>query len=251
MNVVIWKDADELGKNAAEFTAEALQRAIAEKGNARLLLSTGASQFETFKYLVDANVPWGKVEMFHLDEYVGLPVTHPASFRKYLQERFVSRVPLARSHFVCGEGNLEQNIEALTEAVEAAPMDIALVGIGENAHIAFNDPPADFSTDKAYKIVTLDQNCKQQQVNEGWFPSLDAVPEQAITMTVKQILKSKIILSCVPRRMKAEAIRKTLTSEVTPQIPATILKTHPDWTLYLDRESASRLDSKDAGVQEG
>ena len=130
-------------------------------------------------------------------------------------------------------------------------MDIALVGIGENAHIAFNDPPADFSTDKAYKIVTLDQNCKQQQVNEGWFPSLDAVPEQAITMTVKQILKSKIILSCVPRRMKAEAIRKTLTSEVTPQIPATILKTHPDWTLYLDAESARLLDSKDAGVQEG
>lgn len=245
MKVYIWKNSDELGKNAAGFAAEALRRAIANKGCARLLLSTGASQFETFKYLVDADVPWEKVEMFHLDEYVGLPVTHPASFRKYLQERFVSKVSLAKSHFVCGEGNVEQEIRTLTEAVTAAPMDVALIGIGENAHIAFNDPPADFSTDEAYIVVRLDNRCKQQQVNEGWFPSIEAVPEQAITMTVKQILKSKIILSCVPRRMKAEAIRQTLQSDVTPLIPATILKTHSDWTLYLDEESASLINTNE------
>jgi glucosamine-6-phosphate deaminase len=246
MKLCIWKDADELGRQAAAFTATAIQRAIAEKGCARLLLSTGASQFETFKYLVTTDVPWEKVEMFHLDEYVGLPETHPASFRKYLKDRFASKVSLGMARFVCGEGNVAREIQKLTDDITKAPIDIALVGIGENAHIAFNDPPADFSTEEAYKVVTLDERCKQQQVREGWFSSNDAVPKQAITMTVRQILKCKIILSCVPHRIKAEAIRQTLENDPANIIPATILKTHPNLTLYLDEESASLIPPKDS-----
>lgn len=179
--------------------------------------------------------------MFHLDEYINLDENHPASFRKYLKERFTNKVQLKKAHFVDGNGNVSQNIEALTEAVRKSPIDVGVIGIGENAHIAFNDPPADFDTEEAYKVVQLDDRCKMQQVGEGWFPDIDAVPKEAITMTVKQILKCKAIISCVPYKVKAKAILDTLTEPINNMVPATILKTHSDWHLFVDEDSASLL----------
>ena len=242
MKVNVFKTADELGQAAAAVAADILQQTIAQKGKARLLLSTGASQFETIKHLVRFDLAWDKVEMFHLDEYVNLPETHPASFRKYLKERFVNIVKPKQAYFVNGEGDIAGNIAELTEALQADPIDVALIGIGENAHIAFNDPPADFTTTVAYKVVDLDEKCKQQQVGEGWFATPADVPAQAITMSVHQIMQSKVILSCVPHDVKAMAIKLTLASDVTPLIPATILKTHANWTLFIDQDSAKLAD---------
>lgn len=179
--------------------------------------------------------------MFHLDEYINLPETHKASFRKYLKERFISHVNLKKVYLVDGEGDYEAKIEELNKELIKKPVDLALIGIGENAHIAFNDPPADFETETPYRIVRLSDTCKNQQVHEGWFDTPDDVPEYAISMSVSQILKSKVILSCVPYKVKAAAIKNTIENEVNPMIPATILKTHPDWHLYLDVDSASLL----------
>ena len=235
MNINISRTSGEMAQRAA------INRTIAQNGDARILLSTGESQIEAIRYLTEMEVEWDKVVMFHLDEYINLAETHKASFRKYLKERFIQVVNPKKAYLVNGEGNVEENIATLTEELEKAPIDVALVGIGENAHIAFNDPPADFETDKAYIIVNLDQTCKQQQVNEGWFGSLDEVPAQAISMTVPQILKSRTIVTIVPGIRKSDAIQKTLSAEtVTNLVPATILKTHPDWNLFLDGDSASK-----------
>ena len=241
MNINISRTSGEMAQRAAACAAQAISRTIAQNGEARILLSTGESQIEAIRYLTEMEVEWDKVVMFHLDEYINLAETHKASFRKYLKERFIQVVNHKKAYLVNGEGNVEENIAILTEELEKAPIDVALVGIGENAHIAFNDPPADFETDKAYIIVNLDQTCKQQQVNEGWFGSLDEVPAQAISMTVPQILKSRTIVTIVPGIRKGDAIQKTLSAEtVTNLVPATILKTHPDWNLFLDGDSASK-----------
>ena len=241
MNINISRTSGEMAQRAAACAAQAISRTIAQNGEARILLSTGESQIEAIRYLTEMEVEWDKVVMFHLDEYINLAETHKASFRKYLKERFIQVVNPKKAYLVNGEGNVEENIATLTEELEKAPIDVALVGIGENAHIAFNDPPADFETDKAYIIVNLDQTCKQQQVNEGWFGSLDEVPAQAISMTVPQILKSRTIVTIVPCIRKGDAIQKTLSAEtVTNLVPATILKTHPDWNLFLDGDSASK-----------
>ncbi len=239
MNILVFDTPDELAAAAAKRGAELLRKTVEEKGRARLMLSTGASQFGTLRELVSHPVDWSKVEMFHLDEYVGLPESHGASFRRYLQERFVSKVNPGKVHFVNWEGGVEQNMKALSEEISSAPLDVGFIGIGENAHIAFNDPPADFDTEEPFLLVTLDDACRRQQVGEGWFASPEDVPGQAITASVRQILKCRTILSCVPFKVKAEAVRKTLESPVDPAVPASILKTHPDVTLYLDRESAS------------
>lgn len=230
-----------LGANAAAAIAGLLREAIAQNGSARLILSTGASQFETLDALVKEDLAWDKVEMFHLDEYVALPEAHIASFRKYLKERFVSKLPLKAAHFVNGEGDVAANIAALTRELRAAPVDVGVIGIGENGHIAFNDPPADFDTDAAYKVVNLDTRCKKQQVGEGWFATVDDVPKQAITMTVKQIMACRHIVTAVPHAVKAEAIFNTLSKPVSPMVPATVLKTHPDWRLFIDDASAGKL----------
>ena len=241
MNINISRTSGEMAQRAAACAAQAISRTIAQNGEARILLSTGESQIEAIRYLTEMEVEWDKVVMFHLDEYINLAETHKASFRKYLKERFIQVVNPKKAYLVNGEGNVEENNAILTEELEKAPIDVALVGIGENAHIAFNDPPADFETDKAYIIVNLDQTCKQQQVNEGWFGSLDEVPAQAISMTVPQILKSRTIVTIVPGIRKGDAIQKTLSAEtVTNLVPATILKTHPDWNLFLDGDSASK-----------
>lgn len=242
MEIIVNKTAEELGEKAAKNAAKALNQAIEEKGEARLLLSTGASQFTTIDALLKEEVDWNKVEMFHLDEYVGLKESHKASFRKYLKERFLNHINIKKAHFVNGEGNIIENIQGLTDEIRKSPIDVALIGIGENAHIAFNDPPADFDTKEAYIKVNLDNKCKLQQVGEGWFDTVADVPEKAITMTVYQILQSKKIISCVPNKVKAKAVKAALENDITNEIPATILKTHNDWTLYLDNESASLLD---------
>lgn len=241
IKICISPTADELGREAAKAAGELLRAAIAENGSARLLLSTGMSQFETLGYLIDEDIEWDKVEMFHLDEYIGLPETHGASFRRYLKERFVSKVPLKAAYFVNGEGDVSENIRLLTEELNKAPIDVGIVGIGENGHIAFNDPPADFDCTDAYKIVDLDERCRMQQVGEGWYKSFDEVPKQAITMTVKQIMKCRHIVTAVPHAVKAEAVYRALTEEVSPDIPASVLKTHPDWQLFIDDNSAAKL----------
>ncbi|MCL2363737.1 MAG: glucosamine-6-phosphate deaminase [Defluviitaleaceae bacterium] len=243
MEMHVLETPQQLGEQAAKKTAHYINEAIQKKGAARLLMSTGASQFDTISHLRKADIDWTKVEMFHLDEYIGVDATHPASFVKYLKERFVGDdIPLKATHYIDGTRPPQEVIAEITAEINKAPIDVALIGIGENAHIAFNDPPADFDTTDAFIIVNLDDGCKQQQVREGWFPTLDDVPKQAITISVQEILKCKAVISAVPHKEKAKAIHATVTQEVNNLVPATILKTHPDWTLYTDKASASLLD---------
>ena len=243
MEIRITENKEALGKSAAQYVAKCLSEIIAKKGKARIALSTGASQFDTLSALVNEKVDWSRVEMFHLDEYVDLSEDHPASFRKYLKERFVQKLPapLLCAHFV--DGTVE-GIEALTEQIRREPIDIGLIGIGENTHIAFNDPPANFDTVESYIVVELDEACRKQQLGEGWFESLDVVPKKAVSMTVSQIMRCEKIVSCVPYSVKADAVYKTLsTKETTPLVPATKLKEHPDFILYLDSDSAKKIIS--------
>lgn len=244
MKITLSKDAAQLGQRAADLTAALLNEAIARNGAARLVLSTGASQFETLGALVKKDVDWSRVEVFHLDEYVDLPITHPASFRKYIKERFADLVHPKAVYYVETEGDLTAAIAAVTDKLREAPVDVALIGIGENGHIAFNDPPADFDNPNAYIVVTLDDRCRHQQLGEGWFETLDQVPKQAVSMTVGEIMKAKSIISSVPHKVKAEAIRNTLSSDPTPMVPATILKTHPCWNLFIDENSASLVETQ-------
>lgn len=233
--------AKENGYKAALKAAEVINAAIEKKGHARIVLSTGSSQFEMFDALVSLPVDWSKVEMFHLDEYVGLSETHPASFRKYLKERFVNIVHPKAAYFVNGEGDIEKNIAELTKELRRDEIDLGMIGIGENGHIAFNDPPADFDAVEAYRVVNLDHKCRMQQVGEGWFATEDDVPKQAISMLPRQIMACKTIITVVPHSVKAEAIYLTITKPVTNMVPATLLKTHPDWHLYIDDDAAAKL----------
>lgn len=242
MKIVISEDALILGKRAASLAAAYINEAIRQKGCARIILSTGASQFTTLEALVLEDIDWGRVEMFHLDEYVNLPQTHPASFVKYLTERFVQKVaPLKAVHFVDTAEGTESIIGKLTAELDKAPIDLGLIGIGENAHIAFNDPPADFHNQASYIVVNLDEACRRQQLGEGWFSTLEDVPAQAVSMTVSRILKCEHIISAVPYKVKAPAIRKTLEQDVTNLVPATVLKTHKDVTIFVDLESVSEV----------
>lgn len=243
MKIFVDENARLSGDRAAKITAEAIRKAISERGFCRLLLSTGASQFETLEALVKEDVDWSKVAMFHLDEYIGMPITHIASFRKYLTERFVNIVHPAEVYFVNGEGDVEANIAALTKEVTKAPFDVSLVGIGENGHIAFNDPPADFNTHASYLIVNLDEKCRRQQMGEGWFKTFDEVPKQALSMSPWQIMQSRVIISVVCGARKAQAVKSTLeATETTNLVPATLLKEHDNFLLFLDKESAALTD---------
>jgi len=242
MNKYVLKTPELLGEAAAKQAADLINGAIAANGTARILLSTGASQFDTISNLRKADIDWSKVEMFHLDEYIGVPETHPASFVKYLKERFVGDdLKLKQTHFIDGMADPEVAIANMNKEIRKAPIDVALIGIGENAHIAFNDPPADFDTKEAYIIVDLDEACKAQQVGEGWFPTLDDVPKKAISISVYEIMQSKVIISAVPYTQKAKAVKDTMESDVTNLIPSTMLKTHQNWSLYLDEASAALL----------
>jgi glucosamine-6-phosphate deaminase len=230
------------GAAAAKHAAKSLQAALAKSETARIIAATGASQLDFLQFLTATpGIDWPRVEMFHLDEYIGLPVEHPASFRKYLMERFVRKTGIRRYHLLDGEQDPTEVVRAVGKELASAPIDIAFVGIGENGHLAFNDPPADFETEEPYLIVELDQACRTQQVNEGWFNSIPEVPARAISMSVKQILKSREIIAVVPGAQKARAVKACLEGEISPLAPASILRTHPNTTIYLDTESASLL----------
>lgn len=243
MKVIISETKEELGQSAGAYAAMIIRDTITRQGYANVILATGTSQFETLNQLIlEKDIDWSKVTMFHLDEYIGLPVAHPASFRKYLAERFLSRVPaLHASYLIDGEGNLDEELAHLAQNIGEHPIDVALVGVGENGHLAFNDPPADFDTDSPYLIVNLDEPCRRQQMGEGWFGSLEEVPLQAISMSVRQIMKSTHIICSVPDERKAVAVKNSLENEVSNAFPASILQLHPSCTFFLDRESASLL----------
>jgi glucosamine-6-phosphate deaminase len=231
-----------LGKAAAEQAATAIRNAVRKNGIARIIAATGSSQFEFMESLTSLpEIDWGRVEMFHLDEYIGLPDSHPASFCKYLKERFISKTGIKQYHLLSGEGNVNEVIVRASEALVTAPVDVAFVGIGENGHLAFNDPPADFNTETPYLVVNLDEACRRQQFGEGWFPSLDEVPKRAISMSVRQIVKAKEIICIAPDSRKAAAVKACFEGEISPMAPASILRTHPNTTVYLDTQSAALL----------
>ena len=237
-----------MSRAAARHAALTLRDAIARRGSARLIAATGASQLAFLDALTTTpGIDWTRVEMFHLDEYVGLPIDHPASFRKYLLERLIARTGIVRYHLLDGERDAARVAEDVGRAIAEQPIDVAFVGIGENGHLAFNDPPADFETERPYLIVTLDEACRRQQVGEGWFASAADVPSQAISMSVRQILKSREIICVVPDARKAGAVMSCLDGDVSPSAPASILRTHANTTVYLDRESAALLDPATRG----
>jgi glucosamine-6-phosphate deaminase len=245
MEVYIGKDKLDMAQKAADSAAEKIRKAIAEKGEARIIVATGASQFEFLQALVkEPGIDWTKVTGFHLDEYVGIPVSHKASFRGYMRERFVSQTPQPMKVFneVNGEAaDTDAEIARLEALIRVAPIDVACVGIGENGHLAFNDPPADFDTNRAYKVVPLDDKCRMQQVGEGWFATKDDVPTHAFSMTIKQIMWSKAIVCTCPDVRKAEAVRGALEGPITNMLPSSIMQMHPDCGMFLDPGSASLL----------
>lgn len=243
MEVLIQTDPVELGKAAGKVAGQLIRKTIAEKGQVNIILATGVSQFETLKQLVaEEDIDWTRVVMFHLDEYIGLPESSPASFRKYLKERFINMVPaLQESFLIDGEAEPGGECARLGNVIRDYPIDVALVGIGENGHLAFNDPPADFDTEDPFIIVTLEQQCRQQQFNEGWFERVADVPEKAISMSIKQIFKSKYIICSVPDSRKAAAVKNCLEKSVSNMHPASILQLHPNCTYFLDKTSAALL----------
>jgi glucosamine-6-phosphate deaminase len=245
MNVFVESDAAAMGRRAAAIGADAIRSALRARGEAAIVVATGASQFEVLKALVEEpDIAWNRVTAFHLDEYVGLPLTHPASFRRYLWERFVRRLPLplAAFHYIDGETDPAKECARLSSLIQRQAIDVAFVGIGENGHLAFNDPPADFETTSSYLTVSLDEACRRQQLGEGWFPTLEAVPTRAISMSCRQILKSRLIVCSAPDQRKAKAVAATVQGPVTPAVPASILQTHGRVELLLDRGAASLLN---------
>lgn len=245
MIIKVFADKTELAAAAAARAAAAIKAAIEQRGQARIIAATGASQFEFLAALIKTpGVDWSKVEMFHLDEYIGLPVDHPASFRKYLQERLIGPAGIKKYHLLDGEADPVKATNGVGREIASAPIDVAFVGIGENGHLAFNDPPADFETEEPYIVVTLDEPCRMQQVGEGWFPSLAETPAQAISMSVNQILKAREILCITPDARKARAVKHCFENEISPLYPASALRKHNHTTVYLDRNSASLLDPK-------
>jgi len=241
MEIVISETKQALGKEAALRGAGFIRAAIRERGEANIILATGASQFEMLHALVKEKIDWSRVIAFHLDEYIGLTKTHPASFRRYLKERFADLVSPGTFVYINGETDPEQECTRLGKLISKHPIDVAFVGIGENGHLAFNDPPADIETEESYIVVNLDEDCRHQQMGEGWFATLGDVPEKAISMSIKQILKSKTIICSVPDLRKAKAVKNTLEGSVTPAVPASVLQRHNAVWLYLDKESASML----------
>ncbi len=247
MIIKIFEDNVSLGRAAAEQAANAILRAINARGKARIVAATGSSQFEFLDALTAwPGIDWDRVEMFHLDEYIGLPESHPASFRKYLRERLINKVGLKHYHLLDGEHNPAEVIRQTRDALRSGPIDIAFVGLGENGHLAFNDPPADFDTEEPYIVVKLDEANRQQQFREGWFPALEDVPREAISMSMRQIMKAKEIICIAPDLRKAKAVKECFEGEVSPLAPASILKTHPNTTVYLNTQSASLLTSQPA-----
>jgi glucosamine-6-phosphate deaminase len=243
MTISISPDPSKLGQQAGKIGAELIRKAIQNQGFANIILATGTSQFETLQQLLtEKDFDWSKVTVFHLDEYIGISITHPASFRKYLLERFFNHVPQLKAyHLINGESEPKYECERLSTLIQKYPIDVAFVGIGENGHLAFNDPPADFETEKPYLVVDLDHACRMQQFGEGWFPNLEAVPSQAISMSIRQIMKSKAIICSVPDLRKAQAVKDCLEGGVSNLHPASILQSHTDCQIFLDKPASSLL----------
>ena len=244
MKVSLCQDKHELGRQAASDGAEAIRQAIAARGQANVTVATGASQFEMLAELVKAKgIDWEKVVFFHLDEYPGMPETHPASFKKYLLERLVKKLPVAPKafHFLNSLADPAAECRRVGEIIRKHPIDVAFIGIGENGHLAFNDPPADFETEEPFILVTLDDPCRRQQFGEGWFATLEDVPRKAISMSIRQIMAATRLICSVPDARKAKAVKAALEGPVTPQVPASILQQHERATVYLDPESARLL----------
>ncbi len=250
MKIEIFHDGQSPGTAAAVAGAGIIRSAIAHRGGANVILASAASQFDVIATLLrEPELNWNAVSIFHLDEYIGLSVGHPAGFRRYLWERFVSKLPVPPAAFYPINGSAVdpgEECALIGEILARHPIDVAFLGIGENGHIAFNDPPADFETENPYLVVGLDEKCRRQQLGEGWFPALEDVPKLAITMSVRQIMKSATILCTVPGERKAEAVKNALEGEISNLCPASILRTHPDVTIYLDHASASLLEKRDA-----
>jgi glucosamine-6-phosphate deaminase len=239
----IFPDKASLGKAAAGHALAAMKSAIRERSRARIIAASAASQFEFLDALTEArDISWQDVELFHLDEYIGLPMTHPASFCRFLQERLINKTGLQNHHLLNGADDPTKIMRSVGQALTSAPIDIAFLGIGENGHIAFNDPPADFETEEPFLVVNLDEACRRQQVGEGWFNDISEVPKQAISMSVRQILKSREILAVVPDSRKAQAVKACFDGEISPMAPASILRIHPHATVYFDQNSAALLD---------
>jgi glucosamine-6-phosphate deaminase len=235
-------DKKQMAKVAAEEAASILREAIREQGKARLIAATGAAQFEFLDVLTRLpNIDWPRVEMFHLDEYIALPQSHPASFCRFLKERLIQKTGITNHHLLSGDLDPTIVIRDVGAALTAAPVDVAFVGIGENGHLAFNDPPADFQTEKPYLVVELDEACRRQQLGEGWFATLEDVPKRAISMSIRQILKAKKVICFVPDARKAKAVQACFGGEISPLAPASILRTHEHTSVYLDKDSASLL----------
>jgi glucosamine-6-phosphate deaminase len=244
MKIDIQRTKQKAGVAAATLGARLIREALADRGQANLIMATGASQFEMLESLVKApDIAWNRVTCFHLDEYVGIPLTHPASFRKYLWERFVSQLPLplAAFHYLNGEDNAQAECRRVGVLLSRCPIDVCFAGIGENGHLAFNDPPADFKTSQPYLVVNLDEACRKQQLGEGWFKTLAQVPREAISMSIRQTLKSRAIICTVPEKRKAQAVKDCLSGNVTPMHPSSILQRHKATWCFLDQESASLL----------
>jgi len=248
MEVLSFATKTEMAAAAAARAAEALRSAIAARGRAHVIAATGASQFEFLDALVRApGIDWSRTVFFHLDEYVGLPEAHPASFRRYLKERIMDRVKPGAFHFIDGEArDPEEECRRVGAVLARHPVDVAFVGIGENGHLAFNDPPADFETEEPYIVVALDEACRRQQLGEGWFARLEDVPARAISMSIRQILKSREVLCIVPDARKARAVRDCLQGPVSRDHPASILQRHPRTTVFLDANSAALLERRPA-----
>jgi glucosamine-6-phosphate deaminase len=244
MEIIISSTKQELGKKGAQQGAEIIRKAILTGGKANIIVATGASQFEMLNELVKEDIDWSLVTAFHLDEYIGIPETHPASFRKYLKERFAGLVPVKEFIYVNGSTDPYEECSRLGKLISKHPIDVAFVGIGENGHLAFNDPPADFETEEPYLVVNLDEACRRQQLGEGWFPSFDDIPKRAISMSVRQIMKSKAIICSVPDARKATAVYNTLCGEISPAFPASIMREHSNTFLFLDIDSASKLNDR-------
>ena len=248
MKIIIKENPSELGWEAGRMAGQTIRKSIADKGSANIILATGTSQFETLKQLLQEDVEWNQVTMFHLDEYIGLPESSPASFRKYLKERFIQKAErLKEVHLINGGTDPANECHRLGELIRENPIDLALVGIGENGHLGFNDPPADFETDEPFIVVHLDEQCRRQQYNEGWFKTIEEVPPQAITMSVKQIMKSGQIICSVPDSRKAVTVKNCVENPVSNMFPASILRTHPDCFCYLDKSSSALLTNPAAG----
>ena len=245
MKIDISDNKNEMGSRAADQAAAIICAAIAERNEARVIFASAASQFEFIEALIaHKEIDWSKVCGFHLDEYVGLAADHPASFRRFLKERLLAKLPRPVKSFTFVGGDAPDTAAEcarLQAAIREQPIDLACIGIGENGHIAFNDPPADFETDAAYAVVALDEVCRQQQVGEGWYPNLDAVPTHAFSMTVPQILAAQSIVVIVPDDRKAKAVSMAVDGPITNMCPSSILRTHPRCTLFLDKPAASLL----------